>query len=106
MNICVNGPQLVTSSTGEFADSMDAGLAKAEQWARENGAAEYRGPRDAVLPLKEMGQDMTTAEGQAPPVVESVKRDDIGFRVEVSCSCGDRTFYLNNDFMSYKIVKK
>ncbi len=105
-NMCVRGPDLLTSTTYEHADSLDAGLEKVQKVVKEGGAVEYKGPHDALVDLKAQGQDLTTPEGTPPASITSIKPDGIGYQVEVACACGDRTIFLNRDFMSYKIVKK
>ncbi len=105
-NICLRGPDMVTLTTSEHADSLSAGLEKVQATAKQGGAVEYKGPRDALVDLKAQGEDLSTPAGTPVASITSIKRDSTGYQVEVACACGDRTIFLNRDFMSYKIVKK
>lgn len=67
----------------------------------------YQGPRDIGFDLQhKAGVDMNTPEGGPPTVVRSAENTGSGWRVEVTCACGDALILLNRyyDFIGFKRI--
>jgi hypothetical protein len=101
LNVCVRGNEVVVTTTGDYAQSLDQGLAGAQSRLRTTPdlLMSYRGPRDTGFNLQQKaGVDMNTAEGVPPTVVRSVRKTAEGWELNVTCGCGDALISVDNNF--------
>lgn len=101
VNFCVRGNEVVTTTTNEWATSLQQGLEKTQEKLRQDPGLVmgYRGPRDISFDLQhKAGADMNTLEGVAPTVVRSAKYVGSGWRLDVTCGCGNAMILLNRDY--------
>ncbi len=109
VNFCVRGNEVVVTTTADHAASLENGLQDAqEKLKREPGLLMgYQGPHDIGFDLQhKAGVDMNTPEGVPPTVVRSAESTGSGWRVEVTCGCGDALILLNRyyDFIGFKRI--
>ena len=109
VNLCVRGNEVVVTTTADHAASLENGLQDAqEKLKREPGLLMgYQGPHDIGFDLQhKAGVDMNTPEGVPPTVVRSAESTGSGWRVEVTCGCGDALVLLNRyyDFIGFKRI--
>ena len=95
--------------SADHAASLENGLQDArEKLKREPGLLMgYQGPHDIGFDLQhKAGVDMNTPAGVPPTVVRSAENTGSGWRVEVTCGCGDALILLNRyyDFIGFKRI--